>query len=319
MHTTPIRFSIAAAAAALLAACGGGGDSDWSPFFPGFGGGNVELLFEARAGAAVASCGTAITGIGTTKVSARVQDLRFHIANVTFVRSDGAEVPLTLTMKPLADEYWSARNSTDSLTLIDLENGSAECSAGTAATNAVISGTVPAGDYVAVKMTLGVPESLNHLDPMAADTPLALTSMALGWNWTTGRIFSKIEITDPAKATAPTWPAPLFASHLGALNCTGNPAAGVPANCAIPNRMLFTLGSSTTMFDPTKQKIVLDLQGLFAGNDVTANTTGTAAGCMSARDDPECGPMFAALQIDPATGLPINGGAAQTVFKAVDR
>ena len=37
--------------------------------------------------------------------------------------------------------------------------------------SAVETAVVPAGDYVAVKMTLGVPESLNHLDPMAADTP----------------------------------------------------------------------------------------------------------------------------------------------------
>ena len=316
-----IRFSIAAAAAALLAACGGGSDGDNTtpPFFTGFAGGDVELRFEAQAGGSIAACGTTISGIGTGKVDARVQDLRFHVANVVFITASGAEVPLALKMKPFADDFWNAKNASDSLTLIDLEDGSADCAGGTTATNAVITGTVPAGDYIAVKMTVGVPESLNHLDPFAADTPLALTSTALGWNWTTGRIFSKIEVTDPAKATTPTWSAPVFTSHLGALNCTGDPAAGTPANCAIPNRMLFTLGSSAAMFDPTKQKIVVDLQGLFAGNDVTINTAGTASGCMSALDDPECGPMFAAMQIDRATGLPINGGAAQTVFKAADR
>ncbi len=174
---------------------------------------------------------------------------------------------------------------------------------------------MPAGEYVAVTMTLGVPESMNHLDPFGAATPLPLTSTSLGWNWTTGRIFSKIEVTDPARATAPSWPAPVFTSHLGALSCTGDPAAGVPATCAIPNRAQFTLGSTGATFDPRRDKIVIDVQALLAGNDVTANTVGTASGCMSALDDPECGPMFAALQIDRASGLPIANGAAQTVFR----
>jgi hypothetical protein len=83
--------------------------------------------------------------------------------------------------------------------------------------------------------------------------------------------------------------------------------------------MEFTLGSSATLFNPNLHKIVIDVQALLAGNDVTVNTPGTASGCMSALDDPECGPMFNALKIAQATGLPINGGAGQLVFKAVDR
>ena len=83
--------------------------------------------------------------------------------------------------------------------------------------------------------------------------------------------------------------------------------------------MAFTLGSSATLFNPNLHKIVIDVQALLAGNDVTVNTPGTASGCMSALDDPECGPMFNALKIAQATGLPIDGGAGQLVFKAVDR
>jgi uncharacterized repeat protein (TIGR04052 family) len=313
---TSLRYTLLPLLAAL-GACGGGSDGDSNSPFSGFGGGAVNLQFEARAGSAAVTCASSIAGLGTGSVAARLQDLRFHIANVSFGKADGSEVPLVLTIA--AGDAWNARSGSDTLTLIDLEDATGTCAAGTAAMNAVITGTVPAGDYVAVKMTMGVPESLNHLDPFAADTPLALTSPSLGWNWTTGRIFSKIEVTDPNRSTAPTWPAPAFTAHLGALSCTGDPAAGQVASCAIPNRMAFTLGDSATPFNPTLHKIVIDLQALLAGNDVTFNTPGTASGCMSALDDPECVPMFSALKIAQATGLPINGGAGQQVFKVVDR
>ena len=313
---TPLRYTLLSLLAAL-GACGGGGDGDSGAPFSGFGGGAVNLQFEARAGSAPVDCTNSMAGLGTGGVAARLQDLRFHIANVSFVKADGSEVPLALTIA--ANDAWNASSGSDTLTLIDLEDATGSCAGGTAATNALISGTVPAGEYVAVKMIMGVPESLNHLDPFAPQTPRALTSMSLGWNWTTGRIFSKIELTDPNRSTAPTWPAPVFSAHLGALGCTGDPAAGRPARCAIPNRMVFTLGGAAAVFNPHLHKIVIDLQALLAGNDVSTNTAGTASGCMSALDDPECGPMFNALKINQATGLPINGGAGQSVFKAVAR
>ena len=63
--------------------------------------------------------------------------------------------------------------------------------------------------------------------------------------------------------------------------------------------------------------------------DVVAQTLGTlnqagAAGCMSGGTDPECAGVFQALAIDwkadgTGTGLPIAGGAAQTVFRPVAR
>jgi uncharacterized repeat protein (TIGR04052 family) len=302
---------------AALGACGGDGDGDSTSPFSGFGGGDVTLQFEARAGSANVDCSTTIVGLGTTNGTARLQDLRFHISNVSFVKADGSEVPLVLTIG--ANDDWNAKSGSDTLTLIDLEDATGTCAGGTGATNSLIKGTVPAGEYVGVKMRVGVPESLNHLDPFDPATPLPLTSTSLGWNWTTGRIFSKIEVTDPNLSTAPTWPAPVFTSHLGALDCTGDPAIGQTASCAIPNRMLFTLGDASTPFNPTLHKVAIDLQALLAGNDVTINTVGTASGCMSALDDPECVAMFSALKINQATGLPINGGAGQLVFKSVDR
>jgi len=167
MNITPVRFNLLCLLAAL-GACGGGGDSDSNSPFSGFGGGAVNLQFEARAGSAAVSCASLMADLGTGNAAARLQDLRFHIANVRFVKADGSEVPLVLTIA--ANDNWNARIGSDTLTLIDLEDATGTCAGGTTATNAIITGTVPAGDYVGVKMTMGVPASLNHLDPFAGRT-----------------------------------------------------------------------------------------------------------------------------------------------------
>jgi uncharacterized repeat protein (TIGR04052 family) len=307
-------------AAASLVACGGGGDSAPAPTNPtGFAGGAVSLQFAAQAGDAPVTCSAPINGLGTTNASARLRDLRFYVSNVRLLRADGGETPLALNV--VTDDLWNARQGSDSVTLVDLEDNTGECAAsgmGTSATNALINGSVPAGDYVGVVLTLGVPPSLNHLDPNDAQTPFALSSHALGWDWTTGRIFAKIEVADPARATSPTWGTPVFTAHLGAIGCTGDPALSQPTVCTRPNRVRVALGSASSPFDPTRHKIVLDVPALLAGNNVTINGGG-ASGCMSAPDDPECAAMFNALQLSLVDGQPINGGQAQTVFRAVAR
>ncbi|MBP7414467.1 MAG: metallo-mystery pair system four-Cys motif protein, partial [Giesbergeria sp.] len=149
-----------------------------------------------------------------------------------------------------------------------------------------------------------------------AKPPLDVGAMA--WSWQAGRKFSKIEVTDPAAAPG-TWTAKTFTVHLGSTGCTGNPATGETVQCKTPNRMAITLPA----FDPAQQKIAVDLKALLAGNDITRNQAG-AAGCMSGGTDPECAGVFQALAIDwkddgTGTGLPIAGGAAQTVFRPVAR
>ena len=79
--------------------------------------------------------------------------------------------------------------------------------------------------------------------------------------------------------------------------------------CTNPNRMDFSFAA----FNASTQKIVLDLAELFKNSDLSYDSGG-AAGCMSGTTDPECAGIFEALQIDLASGLPINGGAAQKLF-----
>jgi uncharacterized repeat protein (TIGR04052 family) len=159
-----------------------------------------------------------------------------------------------------------------------------------------------------------VPFALNHSDYAAATKPL--DSQAMAWSWQSGRKFAKIEVTDPA-GTAGTWTAKTFNFHLGSTGCTGNPASGQTVSCSTPNRMDFKLAS----FNPSTQKIAVDVKALVAGTNITVNQAG-AAGCMSGGTDPECLHVFESLAIDwkadgTGTGQPINGGAAQTLFKVV--
>ena len=295
-------FALATIAAATLGACGGGGGDDGPQA--------VTLDFAAYAGGTAVSCGTAVTGLGSGSIAAQIKDFRFYVSNVKLLKADGSEVPLTLG----ANDDWNLTAGANGLTLIDLEDGTGSCAGGTAATNATIKGTVPAGSYVGIKLTMGVPFVLNHSDYATATKPLDIQAMA--WSWQSGRKFAKIEVTDPAGVPG-TWAANTFNFHLGSTGCTGNPANGETVSCVAPNRMDFHFHA----FNPATQKIAVDVQALVAGTDITVNQAG-APGCMSGGTDPECLHVFESLAIDwktdgTGTGLPIDEGHAQTLFKAV--
>lgn len=300
-----IASAIASAiATALLAACGGGSNEPTTQA--------VEIAFTAVAGNDAVTCASTLSGLGNNATTAQLKDLRFYIANVRLVSASGAEVPLTLG----ADSDWNATVGANSLTLIDLEDKTGACG-GTTATHTVIQGTVPAGSYTGIKMTLGVPQALNHTDQGAATTPAVINNAVhpgMAWSWAGGRKFAKIEATNTA------WTAPTFNVHLGATGCTGdNPAAGLVTSCAKPNRLDFGF----TAFNPATQKIAVDVKALLLGQDVTANAGGPT-GCMSGPTDPECGEVFKALAIDwkadgSGSGLTLGDGSSQTLFKVVAR
>ncbi|MDP2418659.1 MAG: metallo-mystery pair system four-Cys motif protein [Hydrogenophaga sp.] len=328
MKNTFSLLAAALAGAGLLSACGGG---DAEPSGPQA----VAIEFATVVGSTAVSCGTAsIANLGTTNANGRLRDARFYISNVALIRADGVEVPLTLP----ANNNWNATVGTDRVTLIDLEDKTGACN-GTTDTNPSLKGTVPVGSYVGVTMTVGVPFALNHTDQTAAldKTPAVINNAVhpgMAWAWAGGRKFAKIELTDvladAAVGTAGKWAASVFNMHLGSTGCTGtNPAAGLVEKCSEPNRATVRFAA----FNPETQKINVDVRALLAENDATVNVSGPT-GCMSGLTDFECTGVFKALQIGyngaaaagatytigkvgDATnyGLPIAGGAAQTVFK----
>jgi uncharacterized repeat protein (TIGR04052 family) len=272
----------------------------------------VAIEFVALAGASGVGCGAPLSvPLGSTGATALLKDLRFYLSQVELLRDDGVAVPLKLA--PNGPWQHTAANG-DAVTLIDLEDGRGGCFLeGSADTHALLRGSVPAGRYVGVRMTVGVPEALNHSDTAAAPAPLDL--VAMGWGWQAGRKFAKIELAEPSFRA---WSASSFLVHLGSTGCSGNPGLGT-VQCSRPNRAVLQFDA----FDSDTQRIAVDLVALFAASDVTRNLGG-AQGCMSGATDPECEAVFAALGIDwradgGGSGLPLNAGRSQSVFKVLPR
>lgn len=301
MNKTTLTLStLTVAAAAALTACGGGASGPKS----------VTIDFAAMAGTTPITCASSLTDLGTTNAGGGLADMRFYVSNVKLVKADGSTAPLTLAA---ADNY-NATKGTDTVTLIDLEDKTGLCAEGTTGMNSTIKGTVPAGDYVGVKMTLGVPLAMNHTDQTAdvSVTPAVINNAVhpgMAWSWAGGRKFTKIEVTNSA------WTAPTFYVHLGSTGCTGtNPAAGQVDTCSRPDRVDFGFAS----FNPDTQKVAVDVKALLSGNNVTVNGGGPG-GCMSGSTDPECSAIFEALSLDLTTGTTLNNGANQRLFRVVSK
>lgn len=337
-----IHFSLKTAAfslisAAALSACGGGSSSsDTVASTAPLADKAVSIQFAALNGSTPVKCGTPLTNMGSTAVAADLKDLRFYITNLALVNDKGVAVPVKLN-----SNNWQLTQGSETVSLIDLEDASGSCADAThtGETNAVITGTVPAGSYVGLTASMGVPETLNHSAITGGAAPLDLAATA--WSWQSGRKFAKIELNPvggilkttaavPATTTMPAVPASTstistFNFHLGATGCTAKvDASGVALkdaagnalySCSNPNIMDFKL----TSFDPATQQVALDLGQLFKTTNITQENGG-AAGCMSGATDPECPTLFNELKItfgSGSSGLPINGGADQKIFKAV--
>ena len=302
--------------AVLLSACGGGGDD--APVTPADKA--VTITFAAVNGSTPVACGTQLAGMGSTGVAADLQDLRFYITNLKLINDKGEAVAVKLDANS-----WQLTQGTETVSLVDLENATGACNTpnNTTATHAAITGTVPAGTYVGLKATMGVPETMNHSAIAGGVPPLDNSPMA--WSWQSGRKFSKIEINPVGGITKPDGSKiTTFNFHQGSTGCTAkldangavikDAAGNTVYTCTNPNAMDFSLAA----FNVDTQKVVLDIGKLFSTTNVTVENGG-APGCMSGATDPECPTMFSQLQVSfgpGSTGLPINGGAAQQIFKA---
>lgn len=263
-------------AALSLSACGGdggagAGDDETIP---------VELRFEGRVADSVFSCSdTYAVGTGATQV--RITDFRLYIHDLRLRRADGEEVPVSLDQ----DGLWQYQD----VVLLDFEDKSGSCTNGTAPTNGVARGRVPAGEYNGLSFKMGVPFELNHGDAATAESPLNLTG--LFWNWNQGYKFLRIDSVPEAGGDG-------FIVHIGSTGCIPDGDGGV-ASCDRPNvaEIVFT------DIDPLSTTVLVDYAALVQDSDVGANTGGPP-GCMSEPTDPDCPPIFTRLGIDAADGSP---------------
>jgi uncharacterized repeat protein (TIGR04052 family) len=271
-------FAITAAALAL-AAC------STAPSTPKTA--QVSLNFAAQINGQPFACGQRYDGVGTTRSSITPSDFRMYVSEVKLLRKDGSAVPVQLAQ----DGIWQHQN----VALIDFENGTGPCRNGTTATNTAVRGQVPAGDYVGVELTVGVPFAQNHQDPTVAPAPL--NSTAMFWNWQGGYKFIKFDTTSSGistdKPAAPNAMGPVtrYSVHLGSTACAGDSKTQAPSACQNPNRMTVRLNQ----FDLAKNTVVVDMGAVLAQANVDVNAKGTSPGCMSFLKDADCPPVMNAL------------------------
>lgn len=258
----------------------------------------VTLNFAAQINGQPFACGQRYDGVGTTRSSITPSDFRMYVSEVKLLRQDGSAVPVQLTQ----DGIWQHQN----VALLDFENGTGPCRNGTTATNTAVRGQVPAGDYVGVELTVGVPFAQNHQDPTVAPAPL--NSTAMFWNWQGGYKFIKFDTTSSGistdKPAAPNAMGPVtrYSVHLGSTACAGDSKTQAPSACQNPNRMTVRLNQ----FDLAKNTVVVDMGAVLAQANVDVNAKGTSPGCMSFPKDGDCPPVMNALGL-AYDGVPANG------------
>lgn len=284
------------AAAALLTGCGGGGSDNnetiratTTPKTQ-----SVTLDFKSTINGVAASCQTTYNNVGSAAPNrVQIRDFRWYIHNVELIDSAGTAVPLTLD-----NSIWQANG----VALLDFEDGTNLCANGNTPVNTTVTGTIPKGDYAGIRFTVGVPESLNHLDSASAGSPLNVKS--LHWNWLNGYKFMRTDLT--VVGAAPVG----WNFHLGSTNCNNVTSGNVTAKkCDNSNRPTIELSP----FDINTNAIQFDLGTLVSDNNLSTDQGG-APGCMSKGTDPECNATFAKLGLDINTG---SSTLQQSVFSAV--
>ena len=195
--------------------------------------------------------------------------LRFYLHDLALQREQGDWV------RP---EFLDTPHTGQGVALIDLYDDRCEANRSPGRSRAVTL-LVPGRPerYRAVRFTLGVPEQLNHLDPMRAPPHLADTSMH--WGWQAGYRFLRLDGKLKGQRR--------YAVHLGSAGCEGE--IGQVTRCAYPNR--FEVEIQGEVFGPghVRETVLLDLAALLGGAE-------PERGCMSDPQERECEAIFKALR-----------------------
>jgi uncharacterized repeat protein (TIGR04052 family) len=272
---------------------------------------SVTIRFAAKVGDRTFSCGSNYH-LGNPATNQTLSDFRFYISEVALIDETGKTVPVTLEQ----NGKWQHQ----SVALLNFENKTGACTNGTVEIRDRIVGTVPKGNYTALKFSLGIPFELNHEDATLALSPLNLTG--LWWNWRLGYKFARIDLQSSTTANSKhkqhqheghggtgnsEGAASGFPIHLGSTGCQGETTSEKPASCSNANRASVIL----TDFDPVKNVVVADLERLVNSSNLERNQPKTAPGCMSEPNDNDCTSIMTNL------GLSFKGKSAtdQTFFR----
>lgn len=284
MFHSRVRSVVSIPGIVFLTACGGGGSSkdadSTAQTTP------VSIQFSAVVGSEPLACNVDYNAVGTANTTTQIKDFRLFVHGVQLITDSDEAVSLTLD-----SSVWQAQG----VALLDFENATGECT-GTAETNVTVTGIVAATEasFTGVRFTVGIPESLNHLEQTSV-SPFNVTGM--NWGWTNGYKFIRFDV--------PNWNV-----HVGATGCAANGSGNVV--CTHANRPLIELDN----FDYQSQSIQIDYAALVQGSDISTDAGG-ATGCMSGGTDPECYDVFTQLGLNLASGEN-DSALTQSVFSVAD-
>lgn len=148
-----------------------------------------------------------------------------------------------------------------------------------------------------LQFTLGLPEALNHQNPLTASAVFQAPDMH--WNWQFGYKFFRLDLAPVASSTAPAW-----SFHLGSTGCESPSVMRAPAApCQAPNRVEVTLNYQAG------QQLTLDVAPLLQGITPSSDNS-----CMADRQLQSCQLLLGRLGLY-AAGQPVtlfNSATEQT-------
>jgi len=258
----------------------------------------ITLPFNALVNGEAANCsGEYMVGSGDRLVS--LGDARILISGIQVQDAEGTWFDVELSVNDWQD---------GDVALLDFEDGTNACAdSGTAETNSVITGTVPEGDYSALRFDVGVPFEKNHNDSATAPAPLNAPGMF--WTWQGGYKFVRVDWVVDGDVPS-RWNV-----HVGSTGCVSDGSTVGPEEaCSNPNLSTVTLVG----VDPFSDTVDIELSELVASVDVAANTAETPPGCMSSPMEPDdCAPAYGSLGLSFDTGDCVDNCDGQRLFEAV--
>jgi uncharacterized repeat protein (TIGR04052 family) len=265
----------------------------------------VTLDFKAVFGDEEFACGQLYADQGTPPTLVTPQDLRFYVTDVRLINADGDEIPLSIEE--------NAPYQGGGVALLDFEDGTGSCINGDSATNATLTGSIAAGDYVGIAFSTAVPVELNHADPTTLPGPLQAGAMTWGWLFgykffvaEVAQVLTETETVDAgADAAAPV--AGLGLVHLGSTECVNEFGADAGSDFAAPPSTACGKQNRNQIYLPDftlDSSIVVDLSALFGATDLTSVSM-----CHSSGD--ACPSMFESAGISFESGDALS---EQTLF-----
>jgi len=264
--------------------------------------------FVVTSGNQVLDCNTASTGTVANASGVVLQNLSLFVHDVKLIKSDGSRVSVSL-------EANSNQDGSNGVVLFRFTKaGTGSCNGATSTYTSLRMKNIAEETYNGIEFTVGIPWSKNHLNANIESAPYNDTTTF--WSWAGGYKF----ITAEVKSNNGAGNVGLF--HLGSTNngtagtacdsVTASTGTAPPASqCTFQNRSTVTLTKAN--FNPSADRIAIDIQALFNGIDISA----AAKNCMSGRSGmmggaDNCQQFFTNIGVNWLDG---SSAGAQTAFK----